>query len=193
MTHVKKHARHVEQGCYILVQGNTVSAMGDFKGIKQGPWWGRWLIVYTDRHAAVIQNHILTHTTPHMPPPPNKTNPKNPVRKVVVDCMKNVHPIYHIKTLMIKRELAKDPTLAQVCGRGYAPLLLEVNAHPSSRQSPMPILFDPKTQENWDRFLPEFKKKNVQRRKPHAVKERRVYTPFPPAQQPSKVRFCLGH
>lgn len=26
------------QGCYILVQGNTVSVMGSFKGIKQGTY-----------------------------------------------------------------------------------------------------------------------------------------------------------
>ncbi|KAL4435074.1 hypothetical protein ABPG77_003899 [Micractinium sp. CCAP 211/92] len=102
-------------GCYILVQGQTVSAMGDFKGLKQ-------------------------------------------VRRIVEDCMNNFHPIYHIKTLMIKRELAKDPTLAQ---------------------------------ENWERFLPKFKKKNVQRKKPKKVRERKDYTPFPPPQQPSKEDLML--
>ncbi|KAF7595882.1 hypothetical protein BBP40_004375 [Aspergillus hancockii] len=99
---------------YILVQGNTVAAMGPFKGLKE-------------------------------------------VRKVVDDCMANIHPIYHIKELMIKRELAKDPTLAN---------------------------------ESWDRFLPNFKKRTLsKRRTPFKVtdKTKKVYTPFPPAPEKSKV------
>lgn len=81
------------------------------------------------------------------------------VRQVVIDCMKNIHPVYHIKTMMIKKELAKDPNLAQ---------------------------------EDWTRFLPQFKKKNTAKRKvPHVVREKKSYTPFPPAQQPSKVDLQL--
>lgn len=58
---------------------------------------------------------------------------------------------------MVKRELAKDPTLKH---------------------------------ENWDRFLPQFQKRNLsKRRKPHRVtdKSKKVYTPFPPAPEKSKI------
>ena len=61
--------------------------------------------------------------------------------------MNNVHPIYNIKELMIKRELSKNPELVS---------------------------------EDWQRFLPKFKKQNVQRKKPHKVVEKKPYTPFPP-------------
>jgi ribosomal RNA assembly protein len=81
------------------------------------------------------------------------------VRIVIIDCMKNIHPVYHIKALMIKKELAKDPTLAN---------------------------------EDWSRFLPSIKKKNTsKRRKPHVVREKKAYTPFPPAPTLSKVDLQL--
>ncbi|KAM0325525.1 hypothetical protein ACHAQA_007512 [Verticillium albo-atrum] len=99
---------------YILVHGNTVSAMGPYKGLKE-------------------------------------------VRRIAIQTMDNIHPIYAIKQLMIKRELAKDPELAN---------------------------------ESWDRFLPDFGKKTLsQRRVPHKVsdKSKKVYTPFPPAPEKSKV------
>lgn len=121
--------------CYILVQGNTVSVMGEYQGMKQA-------------------------------------------RKVILDCMNNIHPVYNIKRLMIMKELAKDPKLAT---------------------------------EDWSRFLPTFKKKNVPRKKPRqtvlemekmaakgyttkAAKSaitKRSYTPFPPAQTPSKIDLQL--
>ncbi|KAK6462604.1 hypothetical protein DFJ63DRAFT_163708 [Scheffersomyces coipomensis] len=98
--------------CYILVQGNTVSSMGPYKGLKE-------------------------------------------VRRIVEDCMRNVHPIYYIKELMIKQELSKNPDLAE---------------------------------QDWSRFLPSFKKRNVARKKSKVTKrEKKVYTPFPPAPTPRKI------
>ena len=80
------------------------------------------------------------------------------VRRIIQDCMNNVHPIYHIKELMIKRELMKRPELAG---------------------------------ENWDRFLPQFKKRNVTRKKKIVKKEEKEYNPFPPEQQPRKIDMQL--
>jgi len=103
--------------CYILIQGTTVSAIGNFKDLKV-------------------------------------------VRRVAEDCMKNIHPIYNIKELMIKRELMKKPELAN---------------------------------ENWERFLPHFKKQNQKRKekKKAKKKEKKEYTPFPPEQQPRKVDIMM--
>uniref|UniRef100_A0A3Q2QR88 KRR1 small subunit processome component n=1 Tax=Fundulus heteroclitus TaxID=8078 RepID=A0A3Q2QR88_FUNHE len=79
--------------CYVMVQGNTVSALGPYSGLKE--------------------------------------------------------------TLMIKQELSKDPDL--------------------------------RTQ-NWERFLPKFRHKNLSKRKePKKMSVKKEYTPFPPPQPESKV------
>uniref|UniRef100_A0A1L8DS06 KRR1 small subunit processome component n=1 Tax=Nyssomyia neivai TaxID=330878 RepID=A0A1L8DS06_9DIPT len=96
--------------CYVMVQGNTVSALGPYRGLQY-------------------------------------------VREIVIDTMNNVHPIYNIKALMIKRELAKDPKLKN---------------------------------EDWTRFLPKFRNKNVKRKQPKK-KPKKEYTPFPPPQPESKI------
>ena len=79
------------------------------------------------------------------------------VRRIIIDCMKNIHPIYHIKELMIKRELMKKPEMAN---------------------------------ENWDRFLPNYQKHNVKKKK-KVKKEKKEYNPFPNEQQPRKIDLLL--
>lgn len=70
------------------------------------------------------------------------------VRRIIEDVMKNTHPVYHIKELMIKKELEKDETLKN---------------------------------ENWDRFLPQFKTINNKRKKIKKTKKEEK-NPFPNPQ-----------
>jgi ribosomal RNA assembly protein len=101
------------------------------------------------------------------------------VRTVVLDCMKNIHPVYHIKTLMIKRELAKVLIAAVQLNT-----LLSLSLSHRHRNLQDPSLAN----EDWSRFLPKFQKKNTtSRRKPVVVKEKKPFTPFPPPQPPSKM------
>lgn len=104
--------------CYILVQGNTVAALGPYKGLQQ-------------------------------------------VRDIVIDTMTNsVHPIYNVKALMIKRELMKDPKLAQEDWSRFLPKFQNKNI--SKRKKP-------KMTEAAQR------------------KAKKVYTPFPPLPTESKI------
>jgi ribosomal RNA assembly protein len=90
------------------------------------------------------------------------------VRRVVEDCMNNVHPIYAVKTLMIKRELAKDPQLA---GENWDRFLPDFKPKSVPHKKPAPPLGADG--------------------KPAPPK---AYTPFPPAnhQLPSKVDLALA-
>jgi ribosomal RNA assembly protein len=75
------------------------------------------------------------------------------VRRVIEDCMDNIHPIYHVKELMIKRELAKDPALKNENWERFLPNFKRRTL--SKRHKPMHI----------------------------TDKSKKMYTPFPPPQE----------
>ena len=132
-------------GCYVMVQGNTVSVLGSFKGLKT-------------------------------------------VRRIVEDCLHNIHPIYHIKVRFRVRERARMDVLSPPCAELFSPNDQPLQALMIKRE----LEKDPAlANENWDRFLPKFKGKTVQRKKPKVKKEKKSKSLFPPLPTPSKVDIAL--
>ncbi|KAF5570360.1 hypothetical protein H9Q69_013486 [Fusarium xylarioides] len=79
------------------------------------------------------------------------------IRRIVEDCMANLHPVYAIKELMIKKELAKDPELATESWDRFLPNFKKRTL--SHRRVPHKV----------------------------TDKAKKTYTPFPPAPEKSKV------
>lgn len=156
--YVKRRARLIGPGgntlkclelltdCYILAQGSTVCAVGNYRQLKQ-------------------------------------------VRRIVEDVMRNVHPLYHIKEMMIKRELEKDEKLKDESWEKFLPQFskirsvrrrikkTQVRTRNPFPNPPKPRLEDLKV-ESGEYFLSEqqLKQKKTQQRmeKEEAVKEQRV-------------------
>lgn len=99
------------------------------------------------------------------------------VRRIVEDCMNNKHPIYAIKELMIKRELAKDPALAGQSWDRFLPKFKSRNVK-SKKAAPQATPGDAAAQPDGAAGGQPQKKK---------------YSPFPPAGHitPSKVDLQL--
>ncbi|QRV87961.1 hypothetical protein RhiJN_15979 [Ceratobasidium sp. AG-Ba] len=137
-------------GCYVLVQGNTVSVMGPYKALKE-------------------------------------------VRRIVIDCMKNIHPIYRIKELMVRRELAKDPKLATESWDRFLPQFRKRHLTSAQKSAKKREKLSA-TNANATPLGTGEASADSSAPPPPPVKEKpkkKIYTPFPPAQLPRKVDLEL--
>lgn len=97
-------------------------------------------------------------------------------RRIILDCMRNIHPIYHIKELMIKRELEKDDKLKHESWDRFLPKFKKRSAGNALTKRSSPQEGDES-------------ESTVVKKEPKSAKivKKKAYTPFPPPQQPRKI------
>lgn len=113
-------ALEILTGCYVLVQGKTVAAMGPAKGVVM-------------------------------------------VRKIVEDCMNNIHPIYGLKRLLIQRELSKREDMKNENWSRYLPVYKKSLPNKEKRKA-----------------LQKVKKERAKKQKAQEGKKRDIFPPAPP-------------
>ncbi|KAF9464266.1 ribosomal RNA assembly protein mis3 [Collybia nuda] len=106
------------------------------------------------------------------------------VRRIVLDCMKNIHPIYRIKELMIRRELAKDPKLATESWDRFLPQFRRRHLKTSEKTAKKNEAIQHKAEA---RKAAGLDAETSSKEKP----AKKVYTPFPPPQLPRKIDLQL--
>ena len=109
--------------------------------------------------------------------------PLKNVRKIVLETMKNIHPVYNIKELMIKRELAKNPELAGESWDRFLPHFKKQNVKRKQKKvskkkpkySPFPpeqlLRKEDQQMMTGEFFLSEKAKENIEHEKKRAAKD----------------------
>lgn len=111
------------------------------------------------------------------------------VRTVVLECMKNIHPVYNIKRLMIMRELEKDPKLKDESWERFLPTFKKKNV---KRRKPHQLVEEQqKIAASSSAAEGASAATAAGASKATTTKKKKSYTPFPPAQLPSKIDLQL--
>jgi len=103
------------------------------------------------------------------------------VRTVVLECMKNIHPVYNIKRLMIMKELEKDEKLKDESWDRFLPTFKKKNV---KRRKPHQLVVEEKQKKTGGAAIVEGGDGMAA---PTNKKKKKSYTPFPPQQLPSKI------